>query len=152
MNVIIKWNVGPIKKRKEKFCFDIELQLAHETIKRQNGGYLNPMEASIRRDSIIEKLSRGEYAVYGNVLVEEFYEHWLEEIKRPMLSYHSYNSYRNCIQNYICPLYGKLIMADITKTHIKRLYSKAYEQYPSIARILKTVLSGSMKYAKDMDM
>lgn len=32
--------------------------------------------------------------------------------------------------------------------YIKRLYSKAYEQYPSIARILKTVLSGSMQYAK----
>lgn len=70
MNVIIKWNVGPIKKRIEKFCFDIELQLAHETIKRQNGGYLNPMEASIRRDNIIGKLSRGEYAVYKTVILK----------------------------------------------------------------------------------
>lgn len=148
MNGIVEWKMGPVRKRKERFCFEIELQLADKIIKRQNGGYLTSADASSCREQAIRKLSRGDYAVYGDTLVEEYYKYWLEEIKKPMLAYHSYNSYKNCIKNYICPLYGKMTMENMTKTHLKRIYQKAYEKSPSIARVLKTVLSDSMKYAK----
>lgn len=148
MNDVIEWCVGPVKRRKGKYCFHINLQLSEETIVRQDGGYLFEEEADIQREYTIGKLSKGEYAIYGNIRVYAFYEHWLEKIKKPMLAYHSYNSYKNCIKNYIVPLYGNLQMEKITKAHIKRLYQKTYEQHPSIARILKTVLSDSMKYAK----
>lgn len=57
------------------------------------------------------------------------------------------HSYKNSIQNYILPLYGKLPMGQLRKNHIKRIYKKAYIQYPSVAKILKTVLTTSLKYA-----
>ena len=38
-------------------------------------------------------------------------------------------------------------MGQLRKNHIKRIYKKAYIQYPSVAKILKTVLTTSLKYA-----
>ena len=80
--------------------------------------------------------------------VKLFYQMWLEDIKRPMLAYSSYCNYKNCVYRYIIPLYGEMKMEELTKFHIKRLYIKAFEKYPSVARILKTVLNTSLLYAQ----
>lgn len=79
--------------------------------------------------------------------VKMFYQMWLEDIKRPMLTYSSYCSYKNCVYNYIIPLYGEMKMEELTKFHIKRLYIKTSEKYPAVARTLKTVLNTSLSYA-----
>ena len=80
-------------------------------------------------------------------LVQDFYEFWLEEVKKKSLSYNSYYSYKNAIQNYILPLYGRLSMGKLRKNHVKRIYKKTYDKSPSVAKILKTVLTTSFKYA-----
>ena len=80
--------------------------------------------------------------------VKLFYQMWLEDVKRPMLAYSSYCNYKNCRYRYIIPLYGEMKMDELTKFHIKRLYTKTFEKYPSVARILKTVLNTSLLYAR----
>lgn len=80
--------------------------------------------------------------------VKLFYQMWLEDVKRPMLAYSSYCNYKNCVYRYIIPLYGEMKMEELTKFHIKRLYIKTFEKYPSVARILKTVLNTSLLYAQ----
>lgn len=80
--------------------------------------------------------------------VKDFYIMWLEEVKKPMLSYQSFYTYKNCVYNYIIPLYGQLKMDGLTRFHVKRIYIRTYEKSSGVARVIKTVLSSSLKYAK----
>lgn len=80
--------------------------------------------------------------------VDVFYRMWLEEVKKPMLAHSSYISYSNCICHYIIPLYGKLKLKDLTKFHVRRVYTKTYEKSPSVARLEKSILKNSLLYAK----
>ena len=97
----------------------MKIELCDSIIKQQRGGYLQESEAKHEREKVIGDLYSKRYAVYANTSV----------------------------QNYILPLYGKLPMGQLRKNHIKRIYKKAYIQYPSVAKILKTVLTTSLKYA-----
>ena len=38
-------------------------------------------------------------------------------------------------------------MGKLRKNHVKRIYKKTYEKSPSVAKILKTVLTTSFKYS-----
>ena len=38
-------------------------------------------------------------------------------------------------------------MGKLRKNHVKRIYKKTYDKSPSVAKILKTVLTTSFKYA-----
>lgn len=144
---IVEWNVGEVKLRRGKFCFDIEIELYDSIVKQQKGGYVQKREAVKDREKIIGALYSNKYPVYANTKVRDFYEFWLEDIKKATLSYNSYNSYRNSIKNYILPLYGDLAMGKLRKNHIKRIYKRAYSEYPSVAKIVKGVLTTSLKYA-----
>lgn len=144
---IIGWSVGDIQLNRGKFGFSVKIELCDSIIKQQRGGYLQESEAKHEREKVIGDLYSKRYAVYANTSVQNFYEFWLEEVKKYTISCNSYNSYKNSIQNYILPLYGKLPMGQLRKNHIKRIYKKAYIQYPSVAKILKTVLTTSLKYA-----
>lgn len=144
---IIGWSVGDIQLNRGKFGFSVKIELCDSIIKQQRGGYLQESEAKQEREKVIGDLYSKRYAVYANTSVQNFYEFWLEEVKKHTISCNSYNSYKNSIQNYILPLYGKLPMGQLRKNHIKRIYKKAYIQYPSVAKILKTVLTTSLKYA-----
>ncbi len=80
--------------------------------------------------------------------VKDFYIMWLEEVKKPMLTYQSFYTYKNCVYNYIIPLYGHLKLEELTRFHVRRIYIRTYENVPGVARVIKTVLSSSLKYAK----
>ncbi|MBQ7838945.1 MAG: site-specific integrase [Lachnospiraceae bacterium] len=80
--------------------------------------------------------------------VKDFYIMWLEEVKKPMLAYQSFYAYKICVYNYIIPLYGQLKMDELTKFHVRRIYIRTYEKSSGVARVIKTVLSSSLKYAK----
>ena len=147
MSIIIKWDVGEIVTRRNRFCFNVYLELHDRKLVQQKGGYTCFEKAKTDRANVIGQLYRERYAVYAETNVKQFYFYWLEEVKRPMLAHHSYNTYKNCILNYILPLYGHIKMKDLTKPHIKRLYRRAHEKRPSVARILKTILLSSCKYA-----
>lgn len=144
---IIDWNVGDIKLDRGKFCFSVEIKLHDSTVRQQKGGYLQKSVAKEAREKVIGALYSNKYAVYANVTVQEFYEFWLEEVKKQTLSYNSYSSYKTSIRNYILPLYGSLAMGELGKNHIKRIYQKTYEKYPSMAKCVKGVLTTSLKYA-----
>lgn len=93
------------------------------------------------REKVIGALYSNKYAVYANVTVQEFYEFWLEKVKKQTLSYNSYSSYKNSIRNYILPLYGFSAMGELGKNHIKRTYQKTYKKYPFMAKCVKGVLT-----------
>lgn len=121
---IIEWSVGDIQLNRGKFCFSVEIELCDSVIKQQKGGYLKESEAKEERERVIGALYCNHYAVYANTSVQNFYEFWLEEVKKKSLSYNSYYSYKNAVQNYILPLYGRLSMGKLRKNHIKRIYKK----------------------------
>ena len=144
---IIEWSVGDIQLNRGKFCFSVEIELCDSVIKQQKGGYLKESEAKEERERVIGALYSNHYAVYANTSVQDFYEFWLEEVKKKSLSYNSYYSFKKTVQNYILPLYGRLSMGKLRKNHVKRIYKKTYETSPSVAKIVKTVLTTSFKYA-----
>ena len=111
--------------------------MCDSVIKQQKGGYLKESEAKEERERVIGALYSNHYAVYANTSVQNFYEFWLEEVKKKSLSYNSYYSYKNAVQSYILPLHGRLSMGKLRKNHVKRIYKKTYEKSPSVATIGK---------------
>ena len=96
------------------------------------------------------ELYAGTYVVYSNVSVKEFLEFWLEnDIRNRVGSAETYDNYRDIVKNHIVPHWGKRKMTDINRGDVVKLYKEKTEYSPSVARLLKTVMNVSMKYAVD---
>ena len=75
-------------------------------------------------------------------------EYWYEFIIKDRLkSESSVETYRYCIYNHIIPNIGNLKLIDLKKGHIKKLYQQIFDYSPSVAKILQTIITTSLKDA-----
>ena len=140
------YNVTTIKS---KYGFRVVLTLEDKSKKLvQHSGFLKKEDAEKERYKVIAQLENGTYIVYMNVTVQVYMEYWYEFIIKDRLkSEGSVDTYRNCIFNHIIPNIGNLKLIDLKKGHIKKLYQQIFNYSPSVARILQTVVSTSLKDA-----
>ena len=86
--------------------------------------------------------------VYANVRVKDFMEFWMEEdIRNRVGSSETYDTFGSVVRLHIVPKLGSKKMVDITRGDIQKLYNEKTEYSISIARLVKTVMNVSMRYA-----
>lgn len=147
MGHLMEWKVGKVISIDQTYGFRTTLTFEKGIRVRQKSGFLKRKEAEQQRDQVVTQFNSNTYILDESVRAEQFFRFWLEEVKRPLLTNDSYNSYRNCVNNYMIPLLGKFLMIQLEKEHIEALYKKATERSPSVAKILKTVTTSSVSYA-----
>ena len=139
--------VYSVTKIKGKYGFRIKLIFSNDDFDiQQKSGFNTQKEAETKRNEVIADLENHTYVIYPKVKIETFFKHWLNEVV--VLSYNSYNSYRNVIFNYIIKELGDKYMINLNQSHIQKLYNKISTQSESIARLTKTIMNTSLKYAK----
>lgn len=144
---LMKWKVGKVMMINQTYGFRTTLNFEEGKDIRQKSGFITRREAEQHRDQVMAGFYNNTYVIDETIRVEQFFRFWLEDIKRPLLTNDSYNSYRNCVNNYVIPLLGTLFMTQLEKEHIEVLYKKAMERSCSVAKLLKTVIATSMAYA-----
>ena len=147
----VEWEVKNVMPIKGKYGYRVILKYMDGSERpQQKSGFATEKEANAARDKTIGELYAGTYVVYSNVSVKDFLEFWIEEdIRNRVGSAETYDIYRGIVKNHIIPHWGKRKMTDINRGDVVKLYKEKTEYSPSTARLLKTVMNVSMKYAVD---
>lgn len=146
------WHVKPVMKIKNGYGYRVILKYQDGSEKQQQkSGFRTMREAENARNKTIGELCNNTYCVYVNVRVSEFLEFWLEnDIKSRVDSYETYYSFAGKVKNHINPALGNKKMALVTAGDIQQLYNTIAEYSISVAKMVKTVINISMRYAVEM--
>ena len=147
----VEWEVSNVMPIKEKFGYRVFLKYMDGTVRpQQKAGFSTEKEANAARDKTIGELYAGTYVVYANVRVKDFMEFWMEEyIRKRVGSSETYDTFGSVVRLHIVPKLGSKKMVDITRGDVQKLYNEKTEYSISIARLVKTVMNVSMRYAVD---
>lgn len=147
----VEWEVSNVMPIKEKFGYRVFLKYMDGTVRpQQKAGFPTEKEANVARDKTIGELYAGTYVVYANVRVKDFMEFWMEEdIRKRVGSSETYDTFGSVVRLHIIPKLGSKKMVDITRGDVQKLYNEKTEYSVSIARLVKTVMNVSMRYAVD---
>ena len=145
----MEWEVSNVMPIKEKIGYRVFLKYMDGTVRpQQKAGFQTEKEANASRDKTIGELYAGTYVVYANVRVKDFMEFWMEEdIRSRVGSSETYDTFGSVVRLHIVPKLGSKKMVDITRGDIQKLYNEKTEYSISIARLVKTVMNVSMRYA-----
>lgn len=145
----VEWEVKNVIPLKGKYGYRVILKYMDGSERsQQKSGFETEKAANVARERTIGELYAGTYVVYANVSVKDFLEFWLEEdIRNRVGSAETYDTYRGIVKNHIVPYWGKRKMTDISRSDVVKLYKEKAEYSTSTARLLKTVLNVSMRYA-----
>ena len=145
----VEWEVSNVMLIKEKIGYRVFLKYMDGTVRpQQKAGFQTEKEANASRDKTIGELYAGTYVVYANVRVKDFMEFWMEEdIRNRVGSSETYDTFGSVVRLHIVPKLGSKKMVDITRGDIQKLYNEKTEYSISIARLVKTVMNVSMRYA-----
>lgn len=145
----VEWDVKPVISIKEKYGYRVVLKYVDGSERsQQKSGFKTEKEANAARDKTIGELYSGTYIVYANVKVKDFLEFWLEEdISKRVKSNETYVTYANSVHNHIIPFFGTKKMSAVNRGDVQKLYNDRTEYSVSVAKLVKTVMNVSMKYA-----
>ncbi|WP_270496483.1 tyrosine-type recombinase/integrase [Eisenbergiella porci] len=145
----VDWEVKNVIPIKGKYGYRVILKYMDGSERsQQKAGFLTEKDANVARDITLGELYAGKYVVYANVRVKEFMEFWVEEdIKHRVNSNETYDTYRNIVYNHVIPALGSRKMVGINRGDIQKFYNERAEYSVSVARLVKTVMNVSMRYA-----
>ena len=148
----VDWHVKPVMKIKGSYGYRVILKYQGGSEKiQQKSGFHTMREAEAARKETIGELYNGTYRVYANVSVSDFMDFWLEnDIKTRVKSYETYYNFSGTVKNHINPALGNRKMAAVTAGDIQALYNNMAEYFVSAAKMVKTVINISMRYAIEM--
>ena len=147
----VEWEVSNVLPIKGKYGYRVFLKYMDGTVRtQQKAGFETEKEANAARDKTVGELYSGTYVVYANVRVKEFMEFWVEEdIRNRVGSNETYKKYAGIVYLHIIPTLGNRKMVDVTRGDVQKLYNAKTEYSVSVARLVKTVMNVSMRYAVD---
>ncbi len=147
----VEWEVSNVLMIKGKYGYRVFLKYMDGTVRtQQKAGFETEKEANAARDKTVGELYSGTYVVYANIRVKEFMEFWVEEdIRNRVGSNETYKTYSGIVHLHIIPILGSRQMGDITRGDVQKLYNVKTEYSISVARLVKTVMNVSMRYAVD---
>ena len=147
----VEWEVSNVLPIKGKYGYRVFLKYMDGTGRtQQKAGFETEKEANAARDKTIGELYSGTYVVYANVRVKEFMEFWVEEdIRNRVGSNETYKTYAGIVYLHIISTLGNRKMVDVTRGDVQKLYNAKTEYSVSVARLVKTVMNVSMRYAVD---
>lgn len=145
------WNVQSVFKRidRNKYAYRVVLTFKDGTKQTKLcSGFATKKEAEEARKITMGKLANGTYVVKESVNVKDFLEHWLEyDIRKRAQSNNTYATYSNIAKRHIIPILGNKKLIEVNKGDIHRLYMDRAEFSKYIARLVKTVMNVSFRYA-----
>ncbi len=147
----VEWEVSNVLPIKGKYGYRVFLKYMDGTVRtQQKAGFETEKEANAARDKTVGELYSGTYVVYANVRVKEFMEFWVEEdIRNRVGSNETYKTYAGIVYLHIIPTLGNRKMVNVTRGDVQKLYNAKTEYSVSVARLVKTVMNVSMRYAVD---
>lgn len=147
----VEWEVKNVMPIKGKFGYRVILKYMDGSERpQQKAGFETEKEANAAREKTIGELYAGTYVVYANVRVKDFMEFWVEEdIQNRVGSNETYETYASIVYNHVIPVLGKKKMVNINRGDIQKLYNTKADYSVSVARLVKTVMNVSMRYAVD---
>lgn len=145
----IGWHVKPVMKIKNAYGFRVILKYMDGSKRtQQKAGFATKREAEKARERTVAELYNGTYIVYANLLVSEYMEHWLEQdIRVRARSEETVYTYSRIVKNHIIPILGKKRMADVRAGDVQKLYNMKVDYSVSVAKLVKTVMNISFRYA-----
>ena len=148
----VDWHVKPVMKIKGCYGYRVILKYQDGSEKtQQKSGFQTAREAEKARKETIGELYNGTYIVYVNVSVKDFMEFWLEnDIKARVKSYETYATFSRTVKNHINSALGNRKMDSVAASDIQALYNAMAEYSVPVARMVKTVINISMRYAVEM--
>ena len=66
---------------------------------------------------------------------------------KPKITYNSYMSYRNIVNNYLDVFFKNIKLCNINVNYIKKIYGEVAKQHKSIAKLLRVVLKKALCFA-----
>lgn len=148
----VDYKLYSVIKLKDKYGFRLKLFFNDGTdMIQQIGGFLKKKDATKERDKVASQLINHTYVVQVKIKFDVYIRYWLDKEIKPK-KYNTYMSYRNVIENYAIPFLGNLNLIQINMGHITKFYNDIASKHKSVARLAKTVMQCSMKYAKDKNL
>lgn len=136
-------------KARGKYCFRFTVAFQSGISKRiQRGGFLTKKEARLGREKVIVQLSKKQF-IPVSYTVKEFYDYWLyyylwEEKK---ITYNTFVSYRNIIQNYIIPAVGKKWLCSLEREDLIRFLLSI--QSLDCLRLACSIITNAFQFARE---
>lgn len=143
------WRVKSVMRIKDGFGYRVVLKYQDGSERtQQKSGFATRKEAEKARELTVAQLYTGTYIVYSSVTVSEFMDFWLEEdIRKRVGSASTYDTFSRNVNNHIKPALGNKKMKDVSRGDIQRLYNDKAFHSVSVARMVKTVMNISFRYA-----
>lgn len=145
------WDVQSVFKRSDrgKYAYRVVLYFKDGTKrKKMYSGFATKKEAEDARKFTMGALANGTFIINDNVRFQDFLEYWLEyDIRKRVQSSNTYDSYSNIVHNHISPFIGGKKLTEINKGDVQRLYKDRAGYSKAIARLVKTVMNVSLRYA-----
>ncbi len=145
------WHVKPVMKIRNGYGYRIILKYPDGMEKsQQKAGFPTKREAGKAREKTIAELYNGSYIVYANILASDYMEYWLEhDLRERAKSEETFYTYSEIVKNHIIPVIGNKRMADVNAGDVQKLFNAKAEYSVSVARLVKTVMNISFRYAAD---
>lgn len=151
--VYVNYQVYSVVKLKDKYGFRIKFEFNDGSTEiRQTGGFLKKKDANVARDQAVSELMNHTYVLYPRVKFEDYMNYWLYTEIKSSVTYNTYLSYRNVVENYAIPFFKYLNLTQINMGHIQKFYNQVAEKHKSVARLSKAVMNTSMEYAKERNL
>jgi integrase len=81
-------------------------------------------EANDKLRKALDELERGSLLSEKDLTLNQYLEHWLENVKRPSIKIGSYLRYRDLLDLYILPALGHLRLRKLKPEHLEVLYAR----------------------------
>ncbi len=151
--VYVDYKVYSVLRLKDKYGFKIKLIFNDGSDEiRQIGGFTKKKEANQERDNTIADLKNHIYVVYQRIKFLDYIRYWLDKAMKPYITYNTYMSYRNVVENYVVAFFGSLYVSQLNLGHIQKFYNYVTKKSKSVARLAKTVMVTTMEYAKEKNL
>jgi len=145
------WSIGTIIRLKDRDNYGYRVTLIYadgSKLVQQKSGFNTKKEAVDARYKTISELVGGTYVVESRLRLDSFLNDWLQnDIEGRVGSNETYATYSNIVRNHINPILGKKKLVEIDRGDIQHLYKSVMDYSLSCARLVKTVMNVSLKYA-----
>jgi integrase len=142
---------GSIYQRKDgRFVASLPVEGPGRARKYFYGKTRAEVRAKLQQAQLEQK--QGLLATGPRQTVQQFLEHWLENVHKPHIRANSYRIYRQLFDNYILPALGSYQLQKLSPQHIDELYARklsegyAAETVRSIHRVLHRALEDAVKW------
>ena len=111
-------------------------------------------QAQQRLRELLTELDGGIEPFTGRILMRDWLNRWMSDCVEEHLSQATQDRYRGIVQNHLIPALGHIELKRLSPSHVQSLQKTLLDSGmdPKGVNLVRTVLSGSMKHALNLEM